>query len=251
MTSRERDLDRVQELYEHGDVFEAATAVHRVREQAVDEGDSEAVEDIDSFIDSMRGHLEGRDLEVFDAHLSGAEVSELGTDAYPERALLGLLPGKTRRLAERNLGPSENVQECLVGGGGQAILALNERLLVLKAGFMAGATFGGKATSFPYEHVTGIEVQVGPMTGFIQIQSASLPGQPRRKLLDERHEAQPMRASELHPYSALSGKEVGASPRRDPGADREGPLAGPDRKWRRAAFSTRRRSRRRIDRGLV
>jgi hypothetical protein len=41
---------------------------------------------------------------------------------------------------------------------------------------MAGATFGGKATSFPYEHVTGIEVQVGPMTGFIQIQSASYQG---------------------------------------------------------------------------
>jgi hypothetical protein len=95
MTPRERDLDRVQELYERGDVLEAATAVHRVRAQAVDQGDNEAVEDIDSFIDSMRGHLQGRELTTFDAHLSGAEVSELGTDAHTERALLGLLPGKT------------------------------------------------------------------------------------------------------------------------------------------------------------
>jgi len=89
---------------------------------------------------------------------------------------LRVLPAKTLRLAQQNIGPGENVHVCLVGVRGQAMVALDDRLLVLKAGFMAGATFGGKATSFPYDQITGIEVQHGPLTGVLRVETASFPG---------------------------------------------------------------------------
>lgn len=80
------------------------------------------------------------------------------------------------KLAQQHIGPAENVHVCLVGQSGQAIVALDDRLLVLKAGFMAGATLGGKAESFPFHQITGIEMKLGPITGVLVIQTASFQG---------------------------------------------------------------------------
>jgi hypothetical protein len=87
---------------------------------------------------------------------------------------LSILNGKTRALVEGNMQPDERVRFCLVGNIGQSIVALDDRLIVAKAGFMAGATFGGRATSFNYSDITGIQVNTGLMKGTIEIHTPGL-----------------------------------------------------------------------------
>lgn len=94
----------------------------------------------------------------------------------PARASLGILPAKTRQLVEQVLRPNESVHVVFVGAGGQAIVAADDRMLVAKSGFLAGATFGSKTLDFPYDQVTGIELHVGAMTGYLQIVSPSFQG---------------------------------------------------------------------------
>jgi hypothetical protein len=122
---------------------------------------------------------EARQLDKQQKAQAKAQVaSQLKPDSPlgPGHTTLRTLTGKTLRLAQESIGPAENVHVCLVGLRGQALVALDDRLLVLKAGFMAGATFGGKAVSFPYQQITGIEVHHGPATGVVIIQTAAYQG---------------------------------------------------------------------------
>lgn len=112
-------------------------------------------------------------------HASGAGVSVL-QQSGPARSALRIIPEKTRRIVEQMLRPDENVHVVFVGAGGQAMIAADDRMLVVKKGMMAGATFGSKSLDFPYDQITGIELHTGAMTGYLQIQSAAfqanLPG---------------------------------------------------------------------------
>jgi hypothetical protein len=94
----------------------------------------------------------------------------------PARSALKILPPKTRGLVDQVLRPDENVHVVFVGVGGQAMVATDDRMLVAKSGFMAGATFGSKTLDFPYDQITGIELHVGAMTGYLQIVSPSFQG---------------------------------------------------------------------------
>ncbi|MEI6501285.1 MAG: SHOCT domain-containing protein [Armatimonadota bacterium] len=107
-----------------------------------------------------------------DGAASSVEIASDGA----ARGALRLLPPKSRALADQNIGPEENVHVCLVGAGGQALVALDDRLLLVKTGFMAGATFGGKAATFPYDQVTGIEMHFGAATGVLAVQTPSYQG---------------------------------------------------------------------------
>jgi len=82
---------------------------------------------------------------------------------------LTVLNRKVRALVEKYIRPAENVRFCLVGTGGQSIVALDDRLLVVKTGFMAGATFGGRATSFDYADISEIGVNTGLMNGTLEV----------------------------------------------------------------------------------
>ena len=86
---------------------------------------------------------------------------------------LEILNSRERKLAEENLNPGEKVLFCLVGSFDQALVALEERLLIIKVGIMAGAAFGGRVTSFHYKDITGIEVNTGLINGVIEISTPS------------------------------------------------------------------------------
>ena len=93
-----------------------------------------------------------------------------------DQSLLRLLPGKTRRLAQPHISPDETVFICLVGAFGQALIALADRVLVVKAGFMSGRVRGGRVNAFPYRGITGIEIHTGAATGVLVIQTPSFQG---------------------------------------------------------------------------
>ncbi len=92
-----------------------------------------------------------------------------------------VLNKKLRKLAEQNMGEDESIEFCLlsqsgVGGWSQVIVALDERLLVIKPGMAAGATFGARVTSFYYRDITGIEINTGLLQGVIEINTPSYQG---------------------------------------------------------------------------
>jgi Short C-terminal domain len=95
-----------------------------------------------------------------------------------DRSALSAVPPKTRKHAEAHLGSGENVLIALVGSSGQALLALDDRILLVKPGHMAGATFGAKVTSFPYRDISAVEVNTTWMSGVIEI---IVPGYDGRK----------------------------------------------------------------------
>ncbi len=91
---------------------------------------------------------------TFALYLSGSKgivVALVGED-------LAALPKKARAQVEQNMQPGEPVLFVLIGTGNQAIVALENRLLISKSGMLAGATFGGRCTSFNYADIGGIQV---------------------------------------------------------------------------------------------
>jgi hypothetical protein len=57
------------------------------------------------------------------------------------------------------------------GGGDQALIATDDRLIVAKMGWMAGSMGGGRSTSFSWYDVQGIQINTGFQTASIQVQS--------------------------------------------------------------------------------
>jgi hypothetical protein len=98
---------------------------------------------------------------------------------YVRRRRVGgidVLGRRLRREFELNTGPGEEPRLCLRGERGHALVFLDDRLLVLKRGFQAGTTFGAMAATIFYRDVTGIQVRVHLLTGWIEISSPSFQG---------------------------------------------------------------------------
>ena len=87
-------------------------------------------------------------------------------------AVVEPLRGGLALALERALGPGEEVLVCLQGGRGEALVALADRLLILKAGFPSGAWFGWKVKVFPYWGITSVEVGCGALQGRVQVTAA-------------------------------------------------------------------------------
>lgn len=108
--------------------------------------------------------IEGRVLELNPA-------TQLAADT-PMR----VLDENTRVLAHQNINANEDVLFCLVGGSHQSLVGLPTRVLVIKSGAVAGATFGSKVTNFHYSDLTGVEIRTGRLMGAIELSSPSFQG---------------------------------------------------------------------------
>ncbi len=69
----------------------------------------------------------------------------------------------------------------IIASLGEGVLAaFDDRLIIVKTGaitaFQAGALGGGRVTTFPYDHVTGIEYNSGLLTGVLEILTPSYSG---------------------------------------------------------------------------
>ncbi len=137
------------------------------------------------------------------------------TVARPASNIAGgaeILSKKLSRLAQQHMSDDENIEFCLlsgdVGGWNQAIVALSDRLLVIKPGFMAGATFGTRATSFYYRDINGIEVNTGLINGVIEINTPSYQGTAQKDFWNIKDENKdPYKVTNCLPISKLNLKD--------------------------------------------
>ena len=65
------ELDAVQNLFERGDVMDAASAIRELQERASASNDFLLIAQLDSMTSQMRGHLAEPELRQFDARLAG------------------------------------------------------------------------------------------------------------------------------------------------------------------------------------
>jgi hypothetical protein len=86
------------------------------------------------------------------------------------------LPKKLREPAQQNMSDGESIEFYILGASSQAIVALKDRLLVIKPGWMAEAAFGARVTSFYYRDINGIKVDTGLVMGVIEINTPSYQG---------------------------------------------------------------------------
>ncbi|MEW5936114.1 MAG: hypothetical protein AB1816_21230 [Bacillota bacterium] len=87
----------------------------------------------------------------------------------PNDGLVEALPGGLALALEGVLVPGEEVVVCLRGCPGEALVATQSRLIVVKAGFPSGAWFGRKVKWYPYHAVTSVEVSCGLLLGRVQV----------------------------------------------------------------------------------
>jgi hypothetical protein len=118
-----------------------------------------------------------------------SRIMPLHSTSTPSSKVAGgaeILSNSLRTLVQPHISEGESIQFCLlskkVRGFNQAIVALTDRLLMLKPGFMAEDTFGPRVISFYYRDLTSIEVNTGLINGVIEINTPSYQGNGYRDL---------------------------------------------------------------------
>jgi len=79
---------------------------------------------------------------------------------------------RVRYLLDRNIDEGESIRFGIEGMDGQCIIALDERLLVIKPGSAMDETYSGLATSIRYDDITSIGVGEGSSNLVIEINSS-------------------------------------------------------------------------------
>jgi hypothetical protein len=92
-----------------------------------------------------------------------------------------ILTRRLRRELQRQTQEGERIRFCLRGDLGHALVCLDDRLLVMKSGFHAGTTFGTSVATIFYRDVTGIQVRMHLVSGWIEISSPSFQGRERKR----------------------------------------------------------------------
>ena len=103
-------------------------------------------------------------------------------DGWPMMQPLGK---KEADLLKRNTAQGEKILGLVIANFGQAVVATDHKVLVVKTGLMAGQTFGGKATSFDYRTLVGVEVRTGWTQGEFEIIAAALSAPQRNRTKDK------------------------------------------------------------------
>ncbi len=93
-----------------------------------------------------------------------------------DQSALDAVPAKARKHVLSHIHADEQVHIALVGSSSQVLIALDDRLLIVKPGMMAGATFGAKVATFPYSNISAIEVNTTMMSGVIEVISSGYDG---------------------------------------------------------------------------
>jgi hypothetical protein len=94
------------------------------------------------------------------------ESSNLPPPPDEAEARLAQMP-KMKQLLDQSIEPGEKVEILLVGAHSQIVVGTDRGILVLKKGFMAGATLGHKLSSWEYRNVTGVQLDTRANSGIL------------------------------------------------------------------------------------
>lgn len=73
-------------------------------------------------------------------------------------------------------GPDDEVRFVLENANGWAFVALQDRVVIARAGVAAGATFGGRVSQFLYRDIINVAQNTGMLTAVIEIHTPAHQG---------------------------------------------------------------------------
>lgn len=111
-----------------------------------------------------------------------AKLTVRMVDGWPVMESLGK---KEADLLRRNLAQGETVLGQVIGNFNQVVVATDQKVLIIKTGLMAGQMFGGKATSYDYRNVVGVEVRTGFAQGEFELLAGGLANNQGSKIKDK------------------------------------------------------------------
>ena len=88
------------------------------------------------------------------------------------------LPRRLERILQEILQPDEIVHVKLKGAFKEALVCTDRRVLILKAGWMTGQTFGSNVFQVPYRNVTGVQVKKHLVTGYFELSAGGVQNLP-------------------------------------------------------------------------
>ena len=75
---------------------------------------------------------------------------------------------------DQNLSPGEKVKVIILGLWDSAVIGTEKRCFVYKRGLMGGTIFGSNLTSWDYLNLNGVQIETGPMSGFVSLQGPGI-----------------------------------------------------------------------------
>lgn len=75
---------------------------------------------------------------------------------------------------DQNLSPDEKVKVIILGLWHSAIIGTEKRCFIYKRGLMGGVILGSKLISWDYLNLNGVQIETGPMTGFVSLQGPGI-----------------------------------------------------------------------------
>ena len=130
-----------------------------------------------AFAESMERKIEIADLTLNTPAIRQAEYSSIESNMSWAK-----VPGHLQKNIEINIAENEKPLFIIATSGARAgaIVALENRCMLIKsggmAGFMAGTLGGARVATFYYSDITGIEFNSGMMTGVVEILTSSYEG---------------------------------------------------------------------------
>ena len=88
--------------------------------------------------------------------------------------LIQNLGGRGEKILENNISNKEKVIIKLKGAHGEGLVVTDNKVYVLKWGFMAGSTFGGRCLGFHFNDIMGVELKKGIFIGALEILTPSI-----------------------------------------------------------------------------
>ena len=116
----------------------------------------------------------GRLVEQDPVMTRGSKMAKIQTTYNDGWPLMEPLGKKEAANLAQQLVANETILGQVIGNFGQAVVATTLKIVIVKSGLMSGQTFGGKATTFDYRNIVGIEVRSGLVQGEFEILAGGL-----------------------------------------------------------------------------
>jgi hypothetical protein len=104
-----------------------------------------------------------------------APVHSAAQQAAASTITVDALPKQVRKHTSGHISDHEPILFFLEGTQHQTLVALKDRVVIMKPGFMANSTGGCRITTLHYGEMTGVQVNTGHLMGVLQVTSPSYP----------------------------------------------------------------------------
>ena len=86
-----------------------------------------------------------------------------------DAGLIAPLGSRGEKIAQGNIPSSEKTLVKLRGKFGQGLIITDRHIYILKWGFMAGSTFGGRCIAYPFKNISGVKITKNILTGVFEV----------------------------------------------------------------------------------